>query len=856
MKLRFLTVAGVHGSLRRCLNAVVAILLMLCSVAASADESVGRAELPKLAEMPLPTAEALLRADLDDKEFDWVVLKAGTPEDRRVVVVNPLDSRPDILGKQDQEYKKLEASRPQNQKEREARLKRLKSLKKLMFTLPGDLTEYAVPVEQVDQILYFEDLMLLVVDQLLEKADYRTSYELLLRVETELPGWEKSVPRFERLLLSEAATRAAAGEIYAALALLDQVFQRNPQSTELPGRLGELVRPMIADAAGKQDYRKARYLIDRVRRLFPQHDVAVAAQTELQTLSQDLLNKAAASSQQKQHADAAALARRAEDVWPTTGNGRASFTQMFARHQVLRVGINDPQGPFIHPAPLETDERLQELAQVSLFEPSSADELTYFRSGFFEVWDPTDLGREVVFTLRETKPSWQTQPLLTANQVAESIAHRIDAANPLYSSRLASFVSEISVRSPSQLRLRFSRVPLSIESLLRFPATRSIVPGSDKQNSPAGTGTTAVIATRFQKQQTSGNSTSWLRGAPEPDGLDAGKYHVAEIQEQRFDDRNRMIQAFNRGDLDYIPRLLPWEVDAFLASDFQVKKYSLPMTHVLIFNPRSERITNAQTRRALSFAINREGILRSTILRDESMKHGRPTSAAWNLRSYATEPREPAPRFNLRLAYALRFAAEQQLRIAELMKLTDAAREKARQDKINFDPAQFRKNTRVDYVKLPRLRFVVEPGEIPKAAAERMMTYWGKIGFEIDLIQGDKPGQPLADADWDFCYRQVRMEEPLLELWPVLANDSTFDMSRLGLYPDWMRQELVGLDYASSFLDAQEKLFTIHRHIAAQAFLIPLWEVDEYAVMRKNVTGAPNQLMSVYHNAERWMIKP
>lgn len=85
--------------------------------------------------------------------------------------------------------------------------------------------------------------------------------------------------------------------------------------------------------------------------------------------------------------------------------------------------------------------------------------------------------------------------------------------------------------------------------------------------------------------ETTGNTTSWLRGTPEPDGLDAGKYHVAEIQEQRFDDRNRMIQAFNRGDLDYIPKLLPWEVDAFLASDFQVKKYSLPMTHVLIFNP-------------------------------------------------------------------------------------------------------------------------------------------------------------------------------------------------------------------------------------------------------------------------------
>ena len=40
------------------------------------------------------------------------------------------------------------------------------------------------------------------------------------------------------------------------------------------------------------------------------------------------------------------------------------------------------------------------------------------------------------------------------------------------------------------------------------------------------------------------------------------------------------------------------------------------------------------------------------------------------------------------------------------------------------------------------------------------------------------------------------MEEPLLELWPLLSNDSSFDMNRLKLFPDWMRQELVNLDYS------------------------------------------------------------
>ena len=62
--------------------------------------------------------------------------------------------------------------------------------------------------------------------------------------------------------------------------------------------------------------------------------------------------------------------------------------------------------PQVFPAALESQERLSELVEVPLFEPSAADELTYFRSSYFEIWDPADLGREVIFSLRETRPHW------------------------------------------------------------------------------------------------------------------------------------------------------------------------------------------------------------------------------------------------------------------------------------------------------------------------------------------------------------------------------------------------------------------------------------------------------------------
>ena len=876
-KLRY-TVQGFCRSISSLWSLVAVGLLLVIAANGTADEKVDRAELPKLVDMPIPTAEELFAADENDKEFDWIVLPASAPEDRTVIVVNPIFPRPDTLKAMAEEYKKLETSKPRNQKEREERVKRMKELQRLVVTLVGDqLTEYSLPMSAIDHILLFEDLMLLRVDELIKEGDIRKAYELLLSVEREIPKWEKTVPRFEQLLLAESTIRANEGDAYAALALLDEAASRNLQNPELRPRFGQIVGPMIQDAMDKEDYRKVRYLIARIEKVVPDHELIPQSKDRLQQLVASLLQKSEQHYQQRDFPAAAKLAWKASTVLPLQGNEKAAFSRIVARHQILRVGVEDSDADRqIFPVPQESRERLTELVEVPLFEPSSADELTYFRSSYFEIWDPADLGREVVFSLRETRPHWQSQPVLTANTIAEALGHRIDESSPYFSSRLASFVKEISVRSPTQLRIRFSRVPLNIESLLRFPVTglpqKTLVedsvasandppvnaaePAQSEDNSEKLT-LPAVLSTRFRKASSDDTGRVFLRNTPEPDGLDGSKYHIAEVQEVRFTSRDKMLQSMIRGELDYLPHLLPWEVDAFKASgEFITKQYSIPMTHVIAFNPMSDRIINAQMRRALSFAVNREGILKSIVLKDEAMLHGRPTSAAWHQESYATEPNEVPPAYNIRLAYALRFAAERQLQLAELTKLTDAARAEGRKKKETFDPEKFRAETKVDYIKLPRLRFVVEPEPTSIAAAERIMFYWQKIGFEVDLIKGDQPGDALTDSEWDMCYRRVRMEEPLLELWPLLANDNSLDMNRLGMFPDWMRQELINLDYASSFQDAQTRLFTIHNHISAEAFLIPLWEVDDFAVWRKSIIGTPERPLSTYQNVERWIVRP
>ncbi len=877
----------IHATRTRSTLSIIALFAAMlvgwpsCSRSLVADEKVAKSELPKLTGMQLPTADELLRADDSiGKAFDWIVLKAPTDAERTVLVVSPLETRPDTLKNMAEAYAKVEISKPKTEEERNERTARLKSLGQLNVRLPGNaVTQYSLPISQVDHIILFEELMLSRADELIKEGDIRKAYELLLRVEKEIPSWELSKPRFENLLLVESGIRAKDGDIYAALALLDELADRNKNNPELRPRFGEVVAPMIQTAVADEEFRKARYLISRIEKVFPGHETATMWQDQMRNMADKLLTDARQLSEQRKFADAAELALKAESIRASSGNDRAFVTQAVARHQILRVGIHDSDSTkIVFPSLRESDERQAELTEVALFEPTNADELTYFRSSFFEIWDPADLGREVVFTLRESRPAWQSQPLLTANQIADGLGRRMDPTNPLFNSRLASFVNEVSVRSPGEMKIRFSRVPLSIESLLRFSVVagpKISVQDNSVQNSPDATLTSSsaghnetsqtpvhvndatLLSTRFLLTKADGAERSLVRGQSEPDGLDPSKYHIAEIHERRFSDRNEMLKSAIRGELEYLPNLLPWEVDAFKASPaFEVRQYALPITHVITFNPLSDRITSAQMRRALSLAVNRESILKNVVLRDQAMRYGRPSSAPWYLGSYATNPLEKPPEFNLRLAYALRYAAERQLQLVEIDKLEAEAKAKAKETGEKFEREIFRASANADYIKLPRLRMVVEPEPTAAEAAARIAIYWQKIGFEVDLIPGDQPGAKLADEDWDLCYRRIRMEEPLLELWSLLTNDSSFDMNRMKLFPDWMRQEIVNLDYSASFTDAQDRLFTIHRHMAAQAFIIPLWEVDEFAVWKKSTVGIPERPMSPYQNVERWIVRP
>jgi ABC-type oligopeptide transport system substrate-binding subunit len=72
--------------------------------------------------------------------------------------------------------------------------------------------------------------------------------------------------------------------------------------------------------------------------------------------------------------------------------------------------------------------------------------------------------------------------------------------------------------------------------------------------------------------------------------------------------------------------------------------------------------------------------------------------------------------------------------------------------------------------------------------------------------------------------------------------------------PDWFNRELIALDSAPNWISATDSLKRLHRMLMDEVQIIPLWEVDDFMVLRKNITGVPKRPMRTYQSIELWKV--
>ncbi|HBH51696.1 MAG TPA: hypothetical protein DDY91_07380 [Planctomycetaceae bacterium] len=774
-------------------------------------------DLPLLETLKKPTFEELMAGPA----VDWLVFAR-----EHVLRVEPVVPRPRTVEQITEQMRK--AAPRAGQSEPEAAKKKRLALRQLPVTLlEGEEREYLLDIKHIKSIVYHEDMMLEEIDNLLKAGELRKAYELLAALEERDAEWPGIAPRRDQILFVDAQIKLDRSQPEHALALVEALHTKNAGYNGLPELTGNIISNLLASANGAGDFRRARFFLNRGKQLFPEHPVVTEGVDKLTGQARALVQQAVAAEKTGDRRKACELIEEAARVWPTLPELTTPYNRIWNRWQRLKSGVVELARAQGEPQSLlssQADQRQQQLVTMPLFQPTMLDDrIVRYRSRFLTDWEPRDLGHSLQLKLRSWQSPVDSQPVLTAFDFSRMMADRMFPGAPLYDARLAAMIERVEIRGPFEVQLELAQVPLRPELLLSIPVktygTTGTPESQDERPASFGSGENVYP---FLPESSSADQRNYRRSVLQGDGLP--DYQVAEVIERRFESYELALQALLRGELTMLPRVPLWMVrDLEPRKEFFTQAYALPTTHLLLMNHRRPVLKLRSFRRALVYAIDRARILEDVYLREAPGTLGRLISAPWATKSYATSPFVSPHQYDLSLAYSLAFTSSRELK-----------------------------------ADLPRLKLVCSSDPEHVAACRAMVAAWKRIKVETDLVilgPGDAAPDPQSD-DWDLVYRTETLAEPAFELAHLLNLNPSTSVDNYRHLAAWLRRDLLELDRAGDWNTATQILHRLHKQLWAEVELIPLWELDDRFVGRRNLRNMPDRPLRPYQGVDRWKLDP
>lgn len=765
------------------------------------------APLPKLKDMVLPSVEELLRG----KPTDWVVMV-----NQDVLVIEPVSPRPNTLELRRAEYEAMQKT-PTTQIALDEKQKRLAELQRISVILPDEAedSDFWLEVRLIQEIIYFETQLLRRVSRLLDEGDLAPAYDLLMFLERRHRNWPGFDDRYRRFLFLEAGQLADQGEFERAWLSAERLHGLQNDYLNLSRLLGRILDGLMTDALSFEDYRQARHFLARLERLQPDHSAVIRWRDRLIADATNTVTRARSAQAAGEHRAATLLIDHAARIWPELPGLRETHRELTDRYQLLRVGIVRPSLPSgSYPYPTLDDERRRQLCELPLFEPETVrDGVVRFRSRFIESWEPRDLGREVHFRLQMRRSAWESRPILTSGQILDALTDRTSPTHPDFNPRFERELRSAQMSSPAEWAVTLSRIPLRVESRFRFPIALSPT-GYEWSGDLDPALLELPLSQRFlPRSEGDDGSIGYRRSRPQqpsPEG-----WRLAEVLERPFPSWERMLQALLRGEIDMIPHAEWFDLDAINQDQrFRVVRQALPVTHLLQVHPDSVLTRNATLRRALLHGLPRRRILDEQLLQNTRANDGRLVTGpfASSLAAYDRQLRPPT--YDLLRAASLAATARRQLG-----------------------------------GELPRLKLAVPGDVVSQRAVPELVTHWKKIGVTVEVVA------PGNREPWDIAYRTLRLTEPAEDIWSLLTADGSSDWQDLASYPHWLRERLWELEQTIDWPQAQRLLQQIQKEFLLEARWLPLWELEEYVILRRRINGTVNRPLHPYHDCERWTLQ-
>lgn len=765
--------------------------------------------LPRLADLVLPEAQELLTA----RPYDRIVLNRN----EEVLTVEPVQPRPDTLFTLETGYRQLAASpAPATELDREQRRLKLQQLQRLVVTLwdDPDAVEYQLEPRNIKQVIHFEDLILQRVDQCLQTGEFAVAQDLLTRLLGLQTEWPNTTARLHRLWYLDSAARLANQQPEEALRLIADLIEAAPDYVGTRDLLTSILNTLATNAEQQGDYRQVRFFLKRSARLIPDLP-AVSVWIDKLTARTQQLHQAALGLEATDARAAIVACEQAVSCWPELPGLRDTHRRLALLYPIVRIGVIEPGTPFGNPLTRPADARTTALVSLPLFEVTQVGTAgVRYGSRVFRRWDPADLGRRLDLQVIVQPGQGSPRALITSQDVLVALQRQGSA------SRVGQHLLRMQVDDPARIQLEFDLAPLRPEPLLSTHIRLTAATAPLQADWPPALTNPATNALRAALPQA--GQVRYFQAAAEandrsyrPVAFPAAGGGVQEIIERTYPDWESQLQALLRGEVDGAFPVHSQDI-ALLRQDtrFFVLPAATPIVHWLQFSPTSWLADQSGLRRALGVALNRRSLLQTVFWRGATDGPGRLAVSLCPLASPMAPPAASNTEPDLVLA-------------ATLVGLARRAR---------------------NQTEFPPIRLGVGPAAELRAAARLMIETWSRVGLTVELVPDDSPS--------DLQYRAARVLDPTVSLFPLLSPTGETSVESLQDWPGWVRQQLLDLEQAPDRPTTLRRTQDLQARLVADTRIVPLWELDEFLVIRRHVTGIPQPWIQLYQYTEQWRVQP
>ena len=689
---------------------------------------------------------------------------------------------------------------------------------------------------------YFEEMLLEQANRLIDLRQFDEAVDYLRTVDALDPDWDtrkrsnwREGTNWNRHLYSlletrirfhraEAAMLTDSGRLERAFwslveekRLLEQLRAKSEEPVDdeqLSRRFDQLIdRWMKRLLDIEKDYRGGRQVICRMEQIFPKSEVVTKWRAVYARQIERVLGEAAAAQRAEKMPAAFEALERALTIDPGAPSVRTAVEQFYKSYPVLKVAAARLPSYTSGPAEWSPDDwRCSDLIHLPIMWLKSMEGGGTFASDLIEQPKRENINQRATITLHANQLRWPgDNKMVTATDLERLLAGACQSSSPLYHPALAPLVQGMRTLSPTQMRIDFNRPQFQPGAWLQSPFFRiSHDPSAGETASefpPArsGLGPFRIMESRRNRAVFAAN----------PAFLRSGKPVIKQVLEIRYPTSAHRLRALQEREvhmIDYVPPRHHAHVEKM--AEAKLYRQSRPRVHVIQFNLHRRELRNSNVRRAIAYAINREGACEKVGIKLDDDNRLLATPLPYG--SFGTHAELSQRQYDPYIAQALLMALRRQFKA------------------------------------LPPLTLAHAGNETSYAACESIVADLNRVGLKVSLVDLDE-NATLRPLNADLRYVIYDVTDPIFQLVTILTRDNP----SLAQYASpWLRDALVRLLQVPNITEAREVLPELHRILYGDTAILPLWQWYDYYAVSDAVSGIPKECPTFYHEVAGWSTRP